>query len=386
MTNIANVDVAIAGAGPAGSTLAALLARRGYSVALIDRDTFPRDKLCGEFLSYDAMPIVDALGLRDELDAHAAPEITHCRIVGRHRSYAFDFPHPARGVSRMLLDDALFRRAVAAGTRAITGTASEVTRDGVTFDGGTIRARVVAGAWGRWGRFDQQLGRAFVRDRSHRNFGFKRHYRKSEASVGTIELYSFRRGYLGVSDVEGGITNICGLVHADRLQGLKGRWDAFIETIRAEEGPLEELYARHTPAQEGFLSSEPVIFRSRSAVEEGIFMIGDASGVIDPLTGNGMAMALQSALVAAPFIAAVLENGDRQRSEDAYRDRHAQLFGRRIGWSRRVAFLLSRPALLDNVLRLQVRRAGPFFLRKTRADRDAIAAMVSREGSGRNRN
>jgi flavin-dependent dehydrogenase len=374
------VDVAVVGAGPAGSTLAALLARRGYSVALIDRDTFPRDKLCGEFLSYDAMPIVDALGLRDELDAHAAPEITHCRIAGRHRNYEFDFPHPARGVSRMLLDDALFRRAVAAGSQAITGTASEVTRDGVTFDGGTVRARVVAGAWGRWGRFDQQLGRAFVRDRSHRNFGFKRHYRKPGGTgVGTIELYSFKRSYLGVNDVEGGITNICGLVHADRLQGLKGRWDAFIETIRAEEQPLEDLYARHIPAQEGFLSSEPVIFRSRSAVEEGIFMIGDASGVIDPLTGNGMAMALQSALVAAPFIAAVLENGDRQCRENAYRNRHAQLFGRRIGWSRRVAFLLSRPALLDNILRLQVRSAGPFFLRKTRADRDAISRMVDQE-------
>jgi flavin-dependent dehydrogenase len=373
-------DVAIVGAGPAGSTLAALLARRGYSVALIDRDTFPRDKLCGEFLSYDAMPIIDALDLRDELDAHAAPKITHCRIVGRHRGYEFDFPHPARGVSRMLLDDALFRRAVAVGAHAITGTASEVTRDGVTFDGGTLRARVVAGAWGRWGRFDQQLGRAFVRDRSHRNFGFKRHYRKPDGvSVGTIELYSFKRGYLGVSDVEGGITNICGLVHADRLQGLKGRWDAFIETIRAEEQPLEDLYARHKPAQAGFLSSEPVIFRSRSAAEEGIFMIGDASGVIDPLTGNGMAMALQSALVAAPFIAGVLANGDRQRSEDAYRARHAQLFGRRIGWSRRVAFLLSRPALLDNILRLRAPSAGPFFLRKTRADRDVIARMVDAE-------
>ena len=373
------LDCLIVGAGPAGSVAGAILARAGARVRIVDRATFPRDKLCGEFLSYDAMPIIDALGLRDELDDHAAPEITHCRIIGRHRNYAFDFPHPARGVSRMLLDDALFRRAVAAGAHAITGTASEVTRNGVTFDGGTVRARVVAGAWGRWGRFDQQLGRAFVRDRSHRNFGFKRHYRKSGLSNGTIELYSFRRGYLGVSDVEGGITNICGLVHADRLQGLKGRWDAFVETIRAEERPLEELYARHTPAQEGFLSSEPVIFRSRSAVEDGIFMIGDASGVIDPLTGNGMAMALQSALVAAPFIVAVLEKGDRQRSEDAYRSRHAQIFGRRIGWSRRVAFLLSRPALLDAALRLHVPSAGPFFLRKTRADRDAIAAMMDAE-------
>jgi menaquinone-9 beta-reductase len=367
------VDVAIVGAGPGGSTLAALLARRGYSVALIDRDAFPRDKLCGEFLSYDALPIIEALGV----DLEGAPEIMHCRVVGRHRTYAFDFPHPARGVSRMLLDDALYRCAVAAGAQPVTGMATAVSHDSVTFEGGTVRARVVAGAWGRWGRFDQQLERAFVRDRSHRNFGFKRHYR-GDGAKGVIELYSFANGYLGVNDVEGGITNICGLVHARRLQGHKGRWDAFVETIRAEEQPLDAMYARYAPAQDGFLSSDPVIFRARSAVEEGIFMIGDASGVIDPLTGNGMAMALQSALVAAPFIAEALNSSDRNTIEDRYRTRHAALFGHRIAWSRRVAFLLSRPALLDAALRFRHRAAGPFFLRKTRAEREEVERMVGR--------
>lgn len=364
------VDVAIVGAGPGGSTLAALLARCGFSVALIDRDAFPRDKLCGEFLSYDALPIIDALGVT----LGGAPEIEHCRVVGRHRTYAFDFPHPARGVSRMLLDAALHRCAVASGAQSITAKATSVSSDSVTFDGGTVRARVVAGAWGRWGRFDQQLGRAFVRDRSHRNFGFKRHYR-GDGAKGVIELYSFKNGYLGVNDVEDGITNICGLVHASRLQGHKGRWDAFVETIRAEERPLEAMYARYAPAQDGFLSSEPVIFRARSAVEEGIFMIGDASGVIDPLTGSGMAMAMQSALLVVPFIAAAL-GGDRQRAEDGYRMRHAELFGPRIAWSRRAAFFLSRPALLDAALRIHPRNAGEFFLRKTRAERDEIFRML----------
>jgi flavin-dependent dehydrogenase len=372
MTSL-TVDVAIAGAGPGGSTLAALLARRGYSVALIDRDAFPRDKLCGEFLSYDALPIVDALGI----NLGNSPFIERCRVVSRHRSYEFDFPHAARGVSRMLLDDTLVRCAVASGTRSIRATATAVSRTSVTLDDGVVNASVVVGAWGRWGRFDQQLDRAFVRDRSHRNFGFKRHYRGAGAN-GVIELYSFTSGYLGVNDVEGGITNICGLVHARRLQGHKGRWDAFVETIRTEEPPLDAMYGRYAPAQEGFLSSEPVIFRARSAVEEGIFMIGDASGVIDPLTGNGMAMAMQSAVVALPFVVAALEGGDRIRSEDDYRNRHAELFGRRIAWSRRVAFLLSRPALLDQILRLSHRAAGPFFLRKTRADRDAIARLIDR--------
>jgi flavin-dependent dehydrogenase len=362
------VDVAIVGAGPAGSTLAALLARRGVSVTLIDRDDFPRDKLCGEFLSYDALPVVERLGL----DLSNAPRIEHCRVVSRHATYEFDLPHAARGVSRMTLDAALHAKAVESGATAITSTASHVTSKSV--DG--IRARVVIGAWGRWGRFDTQLGRAFVRDRAHRNFGFKRHYRGALSNV--IELHSFRRGYLGVNSVDGGFVNICGLVHASRLAGHKGRWDAFVDTIRREEPTLEALYAAHAPAQEHFLSSEPVIFRGRSAVEGGIFMAGDASGVIDPLTGNGMAMAIQSALLAAPFVLRLARNADeREAIEREYRARHRAMFAPRIRWSRGVARLLSRPKLLDLAVRsIRSRRPGELFLRKTRADGDEIMRMA----------
>jgi flavin-dependent dehydrogenase len=359
------VDVAIIGAGPGGSTLAALLAPRGVSLALIDRDTFPRDKLCGEFLSYDALPILDLLGV----DLGDAPHIQRCRVVGRRRTYEFDFPHAARGISRMRLDALLFRTAVARGAQPFEGTTISSLDD--------VKARVIVGAWGRWGRFDTQLGRSFVSDRSHRNFGFKRHYRGG-ANDGVIELLSFRRGYLGVSEVEDGITNICGLVHADRLAGHKGRWESFIETIRSEEPRLEALYARHEPAQEHFLSSDPVIFRARSPVEGGVFMIGDASGVIDPLTGNGMAIAIQSAMLVAPLILRLLANpNDRREIEHEYRKRHAAIFRPRIAWSRRVAALLSRPALLDVSLRAARGPAvGAFLLRHTRADREWIARLA----------
>jgi flavin-dependent dehydrogenase len=219
-----------------------------------------------------------------------------------------------------------------------------------------------------------------VRDRSHRNFGFKRHYRGPQEA--TIDLYSFRHGYLGVNAIEGGMTNICGLVHASRLAGHKGRWDAFVETIRGEEAKLEELYARYEPAQDGFLSSEPVIFRARSAVEGGIFMIGDASGIIDPLTGNGMAMAIQSALVAAPYILRLLGGGERGAIENAYREEHRAMFAGRIRWSRQVARLLSRPALLDAAIgAVRAPAIGRLLLRRTRADRDAIARLTDRSFS-----
>jgi flavin-dependent dehydrogenase len=380
-------DVAIIGGGPAGSTLAALLAAKGVSVAVYDRDTFPRDKLCGEFLSYDALPILDALGVLAAIDTAEAPRINRCRVIGA-RTYEFDLPHAARGVSRMVLDDLLLRTAARNGA---------IVREGVTVTsiscGAGLRpaslsrpeagrrpaphvlhveARVIVGAWGRWGRFDQQLERAFVRDRSHRNFGFKRHFTGPAAD--SIDLYSFDRGYLGVNAVEGGITNICGLVHASRLSGHKGRWDSFVETIRGEEPTLEDLFSRYTPAQEQYLSSEPVIFRARSAVEEGVFMVGDASGVIDPLTGNGMAMAIQSALLAAPIILRALEGA---AVEDEYRQAHRKFFAKRIAWSRRVAFLLSRPRLLDALLAMvRTRKAGELFLTRTRASRDEVLRLA----------
>ena len=375
-------DAAIVGAGPAGSTLAALLARRGISTVLIDRDTFPRDKLCGEFLSYDALPILTPLGVTQALDERRVPGISVCRVIGRTTTYDFELPRAARGVSRLFLDDLLLRTAISSGTIDRTGwTATrissgsvDVERDGQT---STITARVVIGAWGRWGRFDTQLSRHFVRDRTHRNFGFKRHYRSGQPAAGTIALYSFDRGYLGVSPVEDGLTNICGLVHASRLTGLKGRWDSFITTIRSEEPPLDEMYARHEPAQEGFLSSEPVIFRPRSPVVDGIVMVGDASGVIDPLTGNGMAMAIQSALLAAPFVTRLLTDAGRSSTERAYRSAHHRFFASRIRWSRGIAKLLSHPALLNAAMRtIRSRKPGRLMLHKTRGEEATLAEMV----------
>jgi flavin-dependent dehydrogenase len=375
-------DVAVVGAGPAGSTAAALLAQRGLSVALVDRDEFPRDKLCGEFLSYDALPVLDRLGVTQKIDDAGAPKITHCRIVGSKRTREFAFPHAARGVSRMFLDDLLFRNAQSKGAQTFAGwTATTLDARHVTIarenESRTIDARIVIGAWGRWGRFDAQLERGFVRDRSHRNFGFKRHYRAAVATdTNVIDLYSFKRGYLGVSAVERGITNICGLVHTSRLSGHKGRWDAFVSTIRAEEARLEEMYSRFEPAQEQFLSSEPVIFRARSPVERGVIMIGDASGVIDPLTGNGMAMAIQSAIVAAPHIVNMLITSDRTPYENAYRLEHGRMFGRRIAWSRRAAAILARPRLLDAALAAIAGNAIPqFLLAHTRGDRDRIERL-----------
>jgi menaquinone-9 beta-reductase len=374
-----HVEVAIIGGGLAGSAMAALLARYGVGVALLERDRFPRDKVCGEFLSYDVLPILDRMSLLDQIDDAGASRIRRCRIIGEHRTLEFEFPREARGISRRTLDELLFRAAGAAGARLIEGaTVTAIDGNSLTLirdeERETLTAKVLIGAWGRWGRFDTQFERAFVRDRSHRHFGFKRHYRRIDASSSdSTDLLSFDRGYLGINDVEGGDTNVCGLVHADRLSGHRGRWQAFVERVSAETPAIARTLDSFEPAQEDFLTSEPVIFRPKSPVERGMFLLGDASGIIDPLTGNGMAMAIQSALVAAPFIVAALR--ERAGAEEGYRRAHAAFFRSRLRWSRLVAPMLTSPRLLQAALPLAPSGVGRMFLQRTRARGETVQAL-----------
>lgn len=390
--NESGCDVGIIGAGPAGATLASLLARAGRKVVLIDRDVFPRDKLCGEFLSYDALPILDSIGVLEAIDGAGAVKIRSCRLVGATRSYTFDLPSEARGISRRTMDDLLLRNAIEAGATAFEGWTAESIeqRDDRIVVGvrrgekkSTIVARIVCGAWGRWGRFDRMLARPFTGRDVDRFFGFKRHYVPLTAGSApppdTIDLHSFDHGYLGVNWIEGGQTNICGLAHETRLVGHRGGWAAFIGTLRAERASLERLYAGHEPAQDEFLSSEPVVFTPRSVVENRVILLGDAAGLIDPLAGNGMAMAIQSAALAAPLINRALRGEiDRESMERAWVAAHDRLFADRIRWSRRVAWLLCKPRTLDLVMSLNVSAAlGRKLLEKTRATPTQVEQLVN---------
>lgn len=370
-------DFAIVGGGPAGAAMANLLARAGRHVALVDKDSFPRDKVCGEFLSWDAAPLTDLLGVTSVLDARGCPTISTCRIVGRSSSSEFHFPHPARGVSRRLLDATLVEAAASAGATLLTQhsvTALTPAADGYRLTlqprddrpEQILAARRVIGAWGRWGRLDRELGRTFVTTR-RRHFGFKRHGRATSYGRANdiIELHPFRRGYLGVSSVEEGLANICGLVEQSRISGLRSGWPGFVETLREERASLDSLWSGHE-YPESFISSDPVIFAGRETRLGGITFLGDSSGMIDPLTGNGMAMAMQSAALA---FCSLMESDGRD-----WEQRWRRFFAPRIRWSRQSAALLTRPALVD--LGVTVGLAG--FLARNLASRTRASLQESR--------
>lgn len=382
-------DVVIIGAGPGGSTLAALLARSGADVIVLDRETFPRDKVCGEFLSWDALPILQEIGALEKLDAAGARKIDRCAIVLHGREYQFSFPAPARGITRRALDETLLDIARSHGAATLEGWS--VTRveprganpgfllaknrngDEMKIDAGTL-----VGAWGRWGRLDIQMQRRFARETRRRHFGFKRHYAIRETDEGIIRLYSFDRGYLGVSPVEGNRTNICGLVHDSRVRSMKRGWEGLVGELRGESAEIEELLRNREARQEEFLSSAPVIFTAREPVLDGMFLVGDSAGIIDPLAGNGMAMAIQSALLAAGSIVQRLSGGRfSEMAGRLYAKNYSEWFNSRIRWSRASAAILSRPRLLGLVGRIAPEPGlGELLARKTRADLEYVTRLV----------
>lgn len=381
-------DVAIVGAGPAGSTLASLLARRGVSVTLIERERFPRDKVCGEFLSSDAMPILERTGCAGAVEQAGSAKIVRFRVVSGRARAEFDLPEPAWGISRMRLDEILLRKAASAGAGVLEGWSVDAAERGgagrrlrlvdTQQRAMEIEARLVVGAWGRWGRLDLRMERAFTGDRRHRYIGFKRHYGAGLTDPDAIELHSFHRGYLGAQPIEGERSNLCGLVHQTEIAGLRGGWGAWIERLRRTSPSVDALLDGAVPEQEEFLSSEPVIFHPKEPVRDGIFLIGDAAGLIDPLTGNGMAFAIQSAALALAPILAALAGEEHEAAMHRYAESHRSFFAARIGWSRRIASLLRRPAILSAALRMGGRTSIASELAvRTRATPRQAAALAA---------
>jgi flavin-dependent dehydrogenase len=306
-------DAVVVGAGPAGSAAATLLARCGRRVLLLEKDSFPRPKVCGEFLSSDALPALEKLGVRAALERAGPERIDRGSIHWPGgRSVSFRLKSPAYGVSRLLLDDLLARGASDAG--ADTRFAARVTSVHGASPSGfrvrfsharaerEVRSRFVVGAWGRWDALDRKLDRGFRLARS-RYLGWSRDYECDTAPLaGQVRLYVFAGGYCGLSRVEGERVNLAGVIAESVLRGQRAGWEGVLARARGSNPALAADLSVLTPGPIGFLGTGPVFFTAKPPSEEGILMAGDAAGVIDPFSGEGQAAALASGILAGETI------------------------------------------------------------------------------------
>ncbi len=367
-------DVIVIGGGLAGSSAAIHLAERGRHVLLLERRTLPAGKLCGEFLSPEVALSLERLGLLRAVRAAGAHPIRRALLTtAGGATYAGRLPGTALGLSRYRLDKMLFDRAAAAGAdtcdgatvRAVDGSLAdgfEVSTGGTSYAG-----RVVLGAYGRRSLLDRKLERAFIGQKNP-YVAFKAHF-AGDGVADRVEVHAFRGGYCGLSHVEEGRVNVCWIARKQRLAEAGGRPEAMMEHVLAENPVLGHRLRRMRRVSERFEAVAQVSLAPKPAFEQGVCMVGDAAGMIAPLCGDGMAMALRSAELAVPHAAEFLSG---EAGAEDFRARYARdrqrAFALRMRLGRWIQRASMRPAWSDAVVRTcrWVPGLGPWLIRQTR--------------------
>jgi flavin-dependent dehydrogenase len=370
------VDAVVVGAGPGGSATAAVLARAGHRVLLLDRAAFPRDKACSEYMSPETVRLLDRLGVVPALDAAGAPlhgtTVTASRGSRLQGRFALAGPPPFRptglSVARHVLDHALVTAARAAGAELWERAAVEE----LLYDGGAVagvvlrdaegrrhavRARLTVGADGLRSLVARRIGRR--RQGRLRRVAFVAHVDGVEAMEECAELHVGARGYVGLNRIGGGRTNVSLVVPASRAADARGRTEAFfLEALEGFPGVGRRVAAGRLVRK--VLATGPFAAWSGRVAVDGAALVGDAADFFDPFTGEGIYSALLGATLLADSAAPALAAGRSVTAADlaGYRRARRRAFAGKWAVERLIGYGMLFPALFDRAVARLGRRAG----------------------------
>ena len=358
-----NYDVIIIGAGPAGSTVSTLLARAGLRALLLEKSRFPREKLCGEFITPECLNVFDRLGVSERMFEAGATIIKEWtlfapdgRSVKAPMEWIADGHTHAIGISRARMDLILLDCAREAGVETREGfhVSPRLRREnGISFvegsmDGETVQtfsAPIVIDASGRNGAFSSQVAQQTSHLGGSRLFGCKVHLRAVEGMRELGELFFFRDGYGGLCDVENSRTNLCFITTEATLREAKGDREKLLDlTMRLNPAARRRL--RNAVIDGEWLGTGPITYGRRRPIP-GVISIGDAGAFIDPFTGSGILLALASGELAADAISQAFSMGvsDVDVIAKKYDRRHRAKFG----WRFRACAMLRAAAFSPTV-------------------------------------
>ncbi len=296
-------DTVVIGGGLAGSTAAFHLARKGCTTLLLEEKPGPHHKVCGEFLSNETLPYLTEMGI--DLKQLGASQLSQAKLYAPHRSFSFTMPKPAYGISRYQLDEVLLMQAMQQGAEIKRGfRVVDIEKSENLFlirtAHETFKTRAVFLACGK-----HEISSFHHRSvYKHNLLGLKMHYRLSKKVEkklqDNVELYFFKGGYLGLSLVEDGITNLCMVIDSSRYQ-INGGFEATLNYIKNQNVFFMDILNDAQPCftKPLTVAQVPYGYLKSDFSQKNIYFLGDQFGVIPSFSGSGMALALMSARHAA---------------------------------------------------------------------------------------
>jgi len=363
MDRTTNFDVIIIGGGLAGLCNAIHLSKFGKSVLLIEKNSYPKHKVCGEYISNEVLPYLSFLGI-NPFD-FGAVKINNFQLSTTNNKLIFaKLPLGGFGISRYQLDFILSEKAKENGVIVLQDTVVSTRFNNDIFevqtkDNESFYSKIAIGAFGKRSLLDVKLERDFIKKKSP-YLGVKIHV-KGKFDSNKVALHNFKGGYCGVSKVEKDVINLCYITNFSSFKKYKNIAD-FQENEVFKNEFLKAIFKQSIPIFDEPLSISQISFETKNPVENHMIMSGDSAGMIHPLCGNGMSMAIQSAQIASKLILNYLDGQilSRKQLENEYLSKWNKQFKWRLKAGHFIAMLFRNDKMANFLL--QVVRRIPFLL------------------------
>ena len=352
-------DLAIVGGGLAGLSLSIQIAKAGYKVILFEKEQYPFHRVCGEYISLESWDFLQSLGL--DLRSLNVSQIKKLSVSAKNgNSFEQELPLGGFGISRYKLDHSLAQVAKQSGVILFEQTrVNEINFSNDEFNIqstiGNFKSKVTVGCFGKRSNLDVKWKRPFVlakKNKLNNYIGVKYHIRYNFPED-LIALHNFKKGYCGISKIENEQYCFCYLTVADNLQNSGNDIKKMEQKILSANPHLKKIFDECE-----MLWKEPVVisqisFDKKNLIEDHVLMIGDAAGMITPLCGNGMSMALNASKIAAGQIPEFLKGTiSRELMEQNYSTKWNKLFSKRLRTGRILQRLLNDPPLTNLMIGL----------------------------------
>lgn len=358
MSNTTLYDTAIIGGGLAGLCLSIQLAKKGTSVILFEKETYPFHKVCGEYISMESWPFLQSLGL--PLQQMNLPTIKNLVVTAPDGTALKEvLPLGGFGISRYTLDALLKDIAIESGVLVnenckVNDVKFLNEQFTIQTSMGNFSSLVCCGSYGKKTNLDVKWKRAFTLNTSRKLnqfVGIKYHI-QIDFSADTIALHNFKNGYCGISKIEGDKYCLCYLTHTSNLKECNQSIGEMEEKILSENPFLKTVFENSKKLFVQPVSISQISFLQKTQVENHVLMLGDSAGMIAPLCGNGMSMAMHASKIAAGHLQLFLQKkATRKQMESNYVKEWKHHFANRLRVGRIIQYFFGKKWLTNFFIR-----------------------------------